>query len=211
MLSLSMKFRERITLQPPCETVRWECLACCIPFPELQPATPEQSPGQMPIHADLRRRPQSICNSSRTPVSLTASKAAGYTARKDSKKGERERPCNRWCIGSVCRGAAAFVSAPRTGAALLAPQPDTSQASGRLCRIVKMHGTSELASAATATSPRWKRCITGFAFLSRLTAASKHFSTYLLPILLEVSTHFLAGACFLEGTGVTCHFLSHVT
>lgn len=56
-----------------------------------------------------------------------------------------------------------------------------------------------------------KRCITGFAFPSRLTAASKHFSTYLLPILLEVSIHFLAGACFLEGTEVTCHFLSHVT
>lgn len=111
----------------------------------------------------------------------------------------------------VCTGTVAFVSALRIRVALLARQSDTSQASACLCRIVKMHGTSELASAATATSPRWKRCITGFAFLSRLTAASKHFSTYLLPILLEVSTHFLAGACFLEGTEVTCHFLSHVT
>lgn len=41
--------------------------------------------------------------------------------------------------------------------ALLARQSDTSRACVCLCRILKMHGTSELASAATATSPRWKK------------------------------------------------------
>lgn len=134
---------------------------------------------------------------------LNGSKIMEYAIRKDSGKDEHETPCSDWSIRPCLHSAEHW-----RGFSGMAIQhlPSTC-----LCRIVKMHDTSELASAATATSPRWKRCITGFAFLSRLTAASKHFSTYLLPILLEVPTHFLAGACFLEGTEVTCHFLSHVT
>lgn len=170
----------------------------------------------MPIHTDLQRLLETICNPSLAPTCRIESVALmGYIARNDSKKGEHEGPHNRWCIRPrrLSRSAPGRLHLFQRWVLrwLLAWQADTSQARVCLCRIVKMHHTSELASAATATSPRWKRCITGFAFLSRLTAASKHFSTYLLPILLEVSTHFLDGACFLEGTEVTCHFLSHVT